>query len=87
MSLSDNTDIPALLEAYDFAQYDEQSLSNVPAFARQLLRDLLDEVEREYRNAQLYCGTQIWASMQRHAGDPCWETCSTRFNDAGEFLT
>lgn len=31
------------------------------------------EYEREYANAVVYAGVQIWASMQAHAGDPRYE--------------
>lgn len=68
-----SANLPKLLEAYDFAQFDEQNLSLVPAFARAELRALLDEVECEYRAAQEYAAIQIWASIQRHNGDPRWE--------------
>lgn len=30
------------------------------------------EHRREYANAQVFAAVQIWASIQRHDGDPCW---------------
>ena len=36
---------------------------------------LVDEYEHAYADAVAYAGIQVWASMQRHAGDPCWEWC------------
>ena len=34
-----------------------------------LIREYLDE----YAAAVAYVSVQIWASIQRHDGDPCWE--------------
>ena len=34
---------------------------------------LVDEYEREYENAVVYAGIQVWASMHRRNGDPRWE--------------
>lgn len=39
----------------------------------QRAKPLVDEYEREYENAIAYAAIQVWASIQRHAGDPRWE--------------
>lgn len=41
----------------------------------QRAKPLVDEYERAYADAVAYASTQVWASMHRHDGDPCWEWC------------
>lgn len=41
----------------------------------QRAKPLVDEYEAAYADAIAYAAIQVWASMQRHKGDPCWEWC------------
>lgn len=53
----------------------------------QRVKPLVDEYAAELENAAVYCGAQIWASMQRHQGDPCWEWCDASVYGATERKT
>ena len=59
---------------------DENRLAAHRAVSGQLLAAVQEaytgiiwEYEFEYNSAQVYAAIQIWASIQRHAGDPRWE--------------
>lgn len=45
---------------------------------------ILSEYRNEMENARIVAGAQIWASIQRHAGDPAWEY---RWEQNGEVRT
>lgn len=66
------TGLALVLEAWDNAQFDSHNLAAVPSRVRLALYALLDELRSEYEYALFLAGVQIWASMQRRRGDPCW---------------
>jgi hypothetical protein len=48
---------------------------------------LSEEYAIAYENAVSYAASQVWASMQRHKGDPCWEYAGGSWALRGEVRT
>lgn len=46
-----------------------------------------EEYRIEYENAVSCAASQVWASMQRHKGDPCWEYAGGSWTLHGEVRT
>lgn len=68
-----SSDAALLVEAWKFAQFDDANLAAVPTPVREALHRHLEELEANLAWALEYNATQIWASIQRHNGDPRWQ--------------
>lgn len=58
--------LPLVLDAWDFAQFDEHNLAVVPPSVRQALRELLNELDEWYQEAQTAAANDIWLCVITH---------------------